>query len=84
MNRHERRTGEHAEKGLAPVLQNSLAWGGFLAVSSNTRYQLVAAIEERILVSPLAAPGCALPKAGPVTTANCADDVYTDVGPAMV
>ena len=33
------------------MLQNSIAWGGFLAVSSNTRYQLVAGIEERILVS---------------------------------
>ena len=34
------------------MLQNSLAWGGFLAVSSNTRYQIVAGIEERILVRP--------------------------------
>lgn len=52
MDRHEERTGEHAEKDLAPVLQNSLAWGGFLAVSSNTRYQIVAGVEERILVRP--------------------------------
>ncbi len=52
VDRHERNTGEHAEKDLAPVLQNSLAWGGFLALSSNTRYQLVAGIEERVLVRP--------------------------------
>ena len=33
------------------VLQdNSLGWGSFMAVSSNTRYQLVNTIEERLMV----------------------------------
>jgi len=34
---------------LAPVLDNSLGWGAFMAVSSNMRYQLVNGIEERVL-----------------------------------
>lgn len=46
----EARSGVKAEKELAPVLDNSLAWGGFLAVSSNSRYQIVGTLEERILV----------------------------------
>lgn len=37
---------------LAPVLENSLAWASFMAVSSNLRYQTVNCIEERLLVSP--------------------------------
>jgi Protein RETICULATA-related len=33
------------------VLQdNSLGWGSFMAVSSNTRYQIVNTIEERLMV----------------------------------
>lgn len=39
-------------KELAPVLDNSLAWGSFMALSSNTRYQIVNGIEERIVVRP--------------------------------
>lgn len=34
---------------LAPVLPTSLAWGGFMMVSSNTRYQAVNGFEQRIL-----------------------------------
>lgn len=34
---------------LAPVLPTSLAWGSFLMTSSNARYQLVNAIEQRVL-----------------------------------
>ena len=47
----EKSSGVRAEKQLAPVLDNSVAWGGFVAVSSNTRYQIIAGIEERVLVS---------------------------------
>lgn len=39
------------DKELAPVLDNSLAWGGFVATSTNVRYQLVNGFEERALVS---------------------------------
>lgn len=34
---------------LAPVVPNSLAWGSFLMVSSNSRYQAVNCIEQRVL-----------------------------------
>ncbi|KAI0565464.1 hypothetical protein FGB62_17g350 [Gracilaria domingensis] len=34
---------------LAPVIPNSLAWGSFLMVNSNSRYQLVNGIEQRVL-----------------------------------
>ncbi|PXF48460.1 Protein RETICULATA-RELATED 4, chloroplastic [Gracilariopsis chorda] len=34
---------------LAPVIPNSLAWGSFLMVSSNSRYQAVNCIEQRVL-----------------------------------
>lgn len=47
----EQRSGVKAEKQLAPVLDNSVAWGSFVAVSSNSRYQIIAGIEERVLVS---------------------------------
>lgn len=47
----EERSGVRAVKQLAPVLDNSVVWGSFVALSSNTRYQIVAGIEERILVS---------------------------------
>ena len=47
----EESSGVRAEKQLAPVLDNSVVWGSFVAISSNTRYQLIAGIEERILVS---------------------------------
>jgi len=43
--------GEEADKELAPVLDNSIAWGGFVASSTNLRYQLVNGFEERALVS---------------------------------
>ena len=36
---------------MAPVLDNSIAWGGFVATSTNVRYQLVNGFEERALVS---------------------------------
>lgn len=36
-------------KPLASVLDNSLGWGSFMMVSSNTRYQIVNTIEERLL-----------------------------------
>ncbi|CAN8065871.1 unnamed protein product [Agarophyton chilense] len=34
---------------LAPVVPNSIAWGSFLMVNSNTRYQAVNCIEQRVL-----------------------------------
>ena len=33
--------GEKADKELASVLDNGVAWGGFVASSTNLRYQLV-------------------------------------------
>lgn len=53
VERQEAATGEKSDKALAPVLDNSLAWGGFMAGSSNTRYQIVNTLEERLLVSRL-------------------------------
>lgn len=41
---------EEGDKELAPVLDNSIAWGGFVATSTNVRYQLVNGFEERGLV----------------------------------
>lgn len=41
---------EEPGKELAPVWDNSVAWGGFMATSANLRYQLVNGIEDRILV----------------------------------
>lgn len=41
--------GEEDQVVLAPVLSTSLAWGGFLATSSNVRYQMVNGLEQRIL-----------------------------------
>lgn len=43
--------GEEPYKPLAPVLENSVMWGGFMAVSTNVRYQMMNGIEERGLVS---------------------------------
>ena len=48
-----KKAGEEPYKPLAPVLENSTGWGGFVAVSTNLRYQLVNGIEERGLVSSL-------------------------------
>lgn len=42
-------TGGESEVVLAPVLDNSLSWGGFMAISSTARYQLVNGIENRIV-----------------------------------
>lgn len=42
--------GDEPDKELAPVLDNSIAWGGFVATSTNLRYQTVNAFEERALV----------------------------------
>ncbi|KAK9856473.1 hypothetical protein WJX84_010320 [Apatococcus fuscideae] len=39
---------EAGGKQLAPVWDNSLGWGSFVAVSTNLRYQTVGAIEERV------------------------------------
>ncbi len=41
---------EDPVKELAPVWDNSVAWGGFMATSANLRYQLVNGIEDRVLV----------------------------------
>lgn len=42
---------ENAEEmpHLAPVLDNSIGWGSFMALSSNLRYQFVNGFEERLL-----------------------------------
>ena len=50
-NAHPKLKGEAPYKPLAPVLDNSATWGGFMALSTNLRYQLVNGIEERVLVS---------------------------------
>ncbi|EIE22915.1 hypothetical protein COCSUDRAFT_66452 [Coccomyxa subellipsoidea C-169] len=42
---------EDPVKELAPVWDNSVAWGGFMATSANLRYQLVNGIEDRILAT---------------------------------
>lgn len=42
-----------AGKELAPVLDNSFAWGSFMAISSNPRYQVVNGLEVRVLVRAL-------------------------------
>ncbi|BDA50342.1 Protein RETICULATA-RELATED 4, chloroplastic [Coccomyxa sp. Obi] len=42
---------EEPGKELAPVWDNSIAWGGFMATSANLRYQLVNGIEDRLLAS---------------------------------
>ena len=42
---------EEAAPHLAPVLKNSLGWGGFMASSANVRYQLVNGLEDRFMVS---------------------------------
>lgn len=34
---------------LAPVMKTSLAWGSFMAISSNIRYQMVNGVEQRML-----------------------------------
>ena len=38
------------DAALAPVLDNSLGWGAFMATSANVRYQAINAFEERFLV----------------------------------
>lgn len=38
-----------SEVELAPIIPTSLAWGGFMMASSNTRYQMVNGIEQRLL-----------------------------------
>ena len=48
-----KKKGEEEDKELAPPLDNSIAWGGFVATSTNARYQLVNGFEERALVSHL-------------------------------
>lgn len=45
---------EEPYKPLAPVLQNSIYWGGFMALSTNVRYQMVNGFEDRFLVSSVA------------------------------
>lgn len=41
------------ETELAPVMSTSLAWGGFMMMSSNARYQVVNGIEQRVLATAL-------------------------------
>ncbi|KAL3155755.1 hypothetical protein ABBQ32_012772 [Trebouxia sp. C0010 RCD-2024] len=48
-NPHPKAEGGPPDKELAPVLDNSIAWGGFVATSTNVRYQTVNAFEERAL-----------------------------------
>lgn len=50
MDKQEAASGVKGDKALAPVLDNSLGWGSFMLVSSNTRYQIVNTLEERLLV----------------------------------
>lgn len=45
-----KKEGEEPYKPLAPVLENSVVWGGFMGLSTNLRYQLVNGFEDRILV----------------------------------
>ena len=47
--------GEEPYKPLAPVLENSVNWGGFMALSTNIRYQAVNGFEDRLLVEILLA-----------------------------
>jgi len=47
--------GETPPKELGPVLDTAAAWGVFMALSSNARYQLVNGLEERVL-DPLPLP----------------------------
>ena len=54
---------ERAESGtaeLAPVIPTSLTWGGFMLASSNTRYQVVNCVEERLVSKVPGALGVAL------------------------
>lgn len=44
----ERCTGVQSDVHLAPVVSTSIAYGGFVATSSSTRYQLVNALEESV------------------------------------
>ena len=44
---HAKARGEEADKKLAPLLDNSIAWGGFVA---SRRRQLVNGSEERALI----------------------------------
>jgi len=50
--------GEAPPKELGPVADTAAAWGAFMAVSSNARYQLVNGFEERVL-DPLPLPPAA-------------------------
>ncbi|KAK9841509.1 hypothetical protein WJX74_006985 [Apatococcus lobatus] len=43
-------------KELAPVWDNSVGWGSFVAVSTNIRYQAVGAFEERVLEKAISNP----------------------------
>lgn len=45
--------GEEKPDELSPVLPTSLGWGSFMALSANTRYQLINGVEDRILVCAL-------------------------------
>mmetsp|Transcript_6379 Transcript_6379/g.18369 ORF Transcript_6379/g.18369 Transcript_6379/m.18369 type:complete len:366 (-) Transcript_6379:765-1862(-) len=49
VEKQEFASGLVGEKHLAPVLDNSIWWGAFMAASSNTRYQVVSTLEERLL-----------------------------------
>ena len=45
----ESQPGPKDDVHLAPVLDNSLGFGAFMALSSNLRYQVVIGLEERLL-----------------------------------
>lgn len=45
----EQQAGPKDDVHLAPVLDNSLGFGAFMALSSNLRYQAVNSLEERVL-----------------------------------
>jgi hypothetical protein len=44
-----RRISDDKDVELAPILPTSVAWGGFMFCSSNPRYQLVNALEQRLI-----------------------------------
>ncbi|CAI5467844.1 unnamed protein product [Closterium sp. Yama58-4] len=55
IKRNLRKPGEHEEEVKIPgMIPTALLWGGFMAVSSNTRYQIINGLERVVESSPLA------------------------------
>ncbi|CAI5536284.1 unnamed protein product, partial [Closterium sp. Naga37s-1] len=56
LKRNLRKPGEHEEEDIKipGLLPTALLWGGFMAVSSNTRYQIINGLERVVESSPLA------------------------------